>query len=141
MKKLILTAVSGLMIGFCANAQITEKSKSYPEKNKQSLNYYKDIKTGDPLNLRLDSVTGLVVNKSSGMPVEFFINIQSGDTVSSQGYVVNNMLVNKEGTYFIDETKVNKKGKQLWDVSGNKELTYDKSWPTRTDAQKKPLQK
>ncbi len=134
-------AISGLVIGISADAQVTEKTKSYPDKNKHSLNYYKDIKTGDPLNLRLDSITGLVVNKTSGIPVDFFINSQSGDTVSSQGYIVNNMLVNKDGLYSIDDSKVSKKGKQLWDISGNTELKYDKSWPTRPDAEKKPLQK
>ncbi len=119
-----------VLISVSTNAQITDKSKP-TDKSKTSLNYYKDIKTGDPLNLRLDSITGMVVNKSSGLPVDFFVNTQTGDTVSSQGYIVNNMLTQKDGVYKLNDTKVSKRGKQWMDVSTNQELKYDKAWPMK----------
>lgn len=130
MKKLLISAGACLLISVCANAQITEKSKS-ADKSKMGLNHYKDIKTGDPLNLRLDSVTGIVVNKTSGLPVEFFVNTQTGDTVSAQGYIVNNLITQTDGVYKLNDTKVTKRGKQWLDVSTNQELKYDKSWPAR----------
>lgn len=130
MKKLLISAGACLLIAVCANAQITEKSKPF-DKSKMSLNHYKDIKTGDPLNLRLDSITGMVVNKNSGLPVEFFVNTQTGDTVSSQGYIVNNMITQKDGVYKLNDSKVTKRGKQWLDISTNQELKYDKAWPMK----------
>ena len=128
MKRILLCSALILGAAFASQAQVTEQTKP-SGKDKNQLNMYKDIRSGTPLSLRVDTVTGLVVNRETGRPVDFFVNAETGDTISAQGgYIVNNFLTLKDSTYTLDNTRVTTKGKQLWDVSGNKELQIDKGW-------------
>lgn len=128
MKRILLFSAFILAAGVASQAQVTEKTKPAGQ-DKNSMNMYKDIRTGTPLSLRVDEVTGLVVNKETGRPVDFFVNSTTGDTISAQGgYIVNNFLSLKDSTYVLDETRVNLRDKKMWDVQGNKELQIDKGW-------------
>ena len=128
MKRILLCSALVLGVAFVSQAQVTEQTKPSGQ-GKNQLNMYKDIRTGTPLSLRVDTVTGLVVNRETGRPVDFFVNAETGDTISAQGgYIVNNFLMLKDSSYTLDNTRVTQKGKQLWDVSGNKELQVDKGW-------------
>ena len=132
MKRILLCSALVLGVAFVSQAQVTEQTKPSGQ-GKNQLNMYKDIRTGTPLSLRVDTVTGLVVNRETGRPVDFFVNAETGDTISAQGgYIVNNFLSLKDSTYTLDNTRVTQKGKQLWDVSGNKELQVDKGWKKGT---------
>ncbi len=128
MKRILLFSAFILGAGIASQAQVTEKTKPTGQ-DKNSMNMYKDIRSGSPLSLRVDDVTGMVVNKETGRPVDFFVNSTTGDTVAAQGgYIVNNFLMLQDSTYKIDESRVTLREKKMWDVQGNKELMIDKGW-------------
>jgi len=90
---------------------------------------YKDIRSGNKLQLRYDASSNITYNAVTGKNVDFFINTTTGDTISGKGfYIVNNCLKMADRIYGIDRTKVEVRGKKLWNIRLNKELSIDKGF-------------
>lgn len=68
---------------------------------------YVDLKTGKPVNLRVDTVTKYIVNEVSNEPVMYYINPTTNDTFDRRGRLVNRALVKSDdGDYIIDESRI-----------------------------------
>jgi hypothetical protein len=69
---------------------------------------FKELETGQPVELLKDEETGYVLNATTGEPVEFYINMNTMDTFYGRtGTVVNNAIMqNETGYYVLDEDKI-----------------------------------
>lgn len=76
---------------------------------------YVDINTGDSLDLWYDPVKFVTIIRKTNMPVDFYINTVTWDTVYGRGkFVVNNLIIKDEqGKYKLDESKVKIEGDEL----------------------------
>lgn len=66
---------------------------------------YTDLSTGKTVYIVSDPETGWAVDSITRVPVEFYID-RTGDTLDRTGLVVNNAIMQSEGKWTIDETKV-----------------------------------
>lgn len=90
---------------------------------------YKNVISGELLELTYDPSSGCMYNKVTGKNVDFFINASTGDTVAGKGFYIVNLYLQKHDNVFgIDRTKVDFKGKRMWDIRLNKELKTDKGY-------------
>lgn len=121
-----------------AQPQPTQPQSQQPPLNNKPGNQpglFLDLKTGQPVDLRYDSKTSMMYNRSTGRPVNFFIN-NTGDTISSRGfYIVNNYLSKSNDDYMIDKTKASMRENKLWGIKSNQELKLDKNWKQYTGAE------
>jgi len=87
---------------------------------------YRDINTGQPIQLRYNQQDQKMYNQLDNQPVDFFIN-RAGDTISSKGfYIVNDYLVRgADQKYSLDDAKVQTRDDKLWNTKDNKELKMD----------------
>lgn len=68
---------------------------------------YVDLKSGEKINIMVDPKTGLAVNSKTNLPVEFYYDPISKDTLYQNGFVVNRMLINDgDGKYHLDGMKI-----------------------------------
>jgi len=148
--KTILTGLLFSCITITATAQVnpqpqpqpTQPQPTQPQSQQPALNnkpatqpgLFLDLKTGQPVDLQYDNKTSMMYNRSTGRPVNFFIN-NTGDTISSRGfYVVNNYLTKSNDDYMIDKTKASLRENKLWGTKSNQELELDKNWKQYTGA-------
>ncbi|MGN6438249.1 MAG: hypothetical protein ACTHMM_17035 [Agriterribacter sp.] len=150
--KTILTCLLSFFIITAATAQIKPQPQpqpqpsqplpTQPQSQQPALNtkpnsqpgLFLDLKTGQPIDLQYDNKTSMMYNRSTGRPVNFFIN-NTGDTISSRGfYIVNNYLTKSNDEYMIDKTKADQRENKLWGVKSNQELKLDKNWKQYTGA-------
>lgn len=76
--------------------------------------YYYDLNSGEEVKIISDSLTGLAIDSSSNIPVEFYFDKTSRDTFYQTGLKVNNLLFkNKEGLYIFNEKKVKINGDEI----------------------------
>ena len=143
--KSLFTCLLFSSLAIAANAQDPQPKPTQPTQpaqparpeinptNQQQPGLYLDIKTGKPIDLRYDSKSSAMYDKTTGKPVNYFLNT-AGDTVSSRGfYIVNNYLTKNGDDYSIDKTKVNtRENNKLWGTKSNKELDMDKNWKQYT---------
>lgn len=95
------------------NVDITPTGTSFEKPIVKSGNYY-NLNSGEKIKVIADSLTGLAVDSSSSMPVEFYLDKITQDTFYQTGLKVNHLLLkNKEGTYTFDERKVKINGEQI----------------------------
>lgn len=66
---------------------------------------YTDLSTGKTVYIVADPETGYAVDSITRVPVEFYID-RSGDTLDRTGFVVNNAIMQTEGKWTLDETKI-----------------------------------
>jgi hypothetical protein len=97
---------------------------------------YRDITTGQPMQLRYNQQDQMMYNQLNNQPVDFFIN-RAGDTISSRGfYIVNDYLVRgNDQKYSLDTAKVQTRGEKLWSTRDDRELKTDEN---RKSYQKSP---
>lgn len=76
--------------------------------------HYYDLNSGEEVKIISDSLTGLAIDSSSNIPVEFYFDKTSRDTFYQTGLKVNNLLFkNKEGLYIFNEKKVKINGDEI----------------------------
>lgn len=94
----------------------TDKSstgKSFEEPIVKSGHYY-NLNSGERIKIIADSLTGLAIDSSSNMLVEFYLDKTTKDTFYQTGLKVNHLLIkNKDGSYTFDERKVKINGEQI----------------------------
>jgi hypothetical protein len=67
---------------------------------------YYDLQTSRPVDIMEDSNTHLYVDVSTQKPLNFYYDAISHDTFDIHGRIINNALVQNNGTYSVDESKV-----------------------------------
>jgi len=90
---------------------------------------YVDLSTGQPVDLYYDAKTRRTYSSMTNEPVEFYIDMNSGDTVYGRGrYVVNNYIVKaNDGKYRLDAGKIKMDKDDLKLKDGNKKFKMDQS--------------
>jgi hypothetical protein len=74
---------------------------------------YVNLTSGEEVYIVRDENSGYAIDSIAKVPVEFYVNTSTNDTLFRTGLVVNNMLVQEEGTWKLDETKVKVDGDDI----------------------------
>ena len=98
---------------------------------------YRDLSTGKTVYIIADPQTGWAVDSISKVPVEFYID-NAGDTLFQTGLVVNHAIINTDGKWTLDETKIKRDGDdiKIKYSDGSKVKTDDGDVKIKTDAGK-----
>lgn len=88
---------------------------------------YIDLNSGDTLDYWYDADKKIVMNRTSNLPVDFYINTSTMDTVYGRGrFVVNGFLLQGEdGKWKFNEEKVKIDGDELKIKDGSRKLKID----------------
>ena len=88
---------------------------------------YIDLNTGDTLDYWYDADKKIIMNRTTNLPVDFYINTTTRDTVYGRGrFVVNGLLLQGEdGKWKFDESKVKIDGDELKIKDGKRKLKID----------------
>jgi hypothetical protein len=91
--------------------------------------HYIDLSTGQPVDLYYDPKARRTYSSITNEPVEFYIDVATGDTIYGRGrYVVNNYIVKStDGMYRLDAAKVKMDKDDIKIKDGNKKFKMDKS--------------
>jgi hypothetical protein len=89
---------------------------------------YVDLNTGKKIYIVKDESTGYAIDSIEKVPVDFYINSSTNDTLYRTGMVVNNMLVEEDGKWKLDDTKVK--------IDGDKIKIKDDSTKVKIDGDK-----
>jgi hypothetical protein len=102
---------------------------SMPMKKDTSLPKYIDLKTGQPVELYYDPKARRTYSAITNEPVEFYVDMNTGDTVYGRGrYVVNNYIVRStDGMYKLDAGKIKMDKDDLKIKEGNKKFKVNNS--------------
>jgi phosphodiesterase/alkaline phosphatase D-like protein len=90
---------------------------------------YVDLRTGQPVELYYDPKGRRVYSTMTNEPVDFYVDMNTGDTIYGRGrYVVNNYLMKgSNGMYRLDPGKVKMDKNEIKIKEGNKKFKMDKS--------------
>ncbi|WP_026897876.1 hypothetical protein [Daejeonella oryzae] len=86
---------------------------------------YVDLNTGKTVYIVVDPTTGYAIDSISKVPVDFYINPTTSDTLYKTGLVVNHSLVNTGGKWSFDETKVKVDGDEIKIKDGDSKIKID----------------
>ena len=86
---------------------------------------YVDLNTGKEVYIVRDEETGYATDSIAKVPVEFYVNTSTNDTLFRTGFVVNNLLVEEEGKWKLDETKVKVDGDEIKIKDGDSKVKID----------------
>ena len=88
---------------------------------------YRDLNTGETIDIWYDAVGIRTLNKKTGTPVEFYINTSTNDTVFGRGrFVVNSYVIKGEdGKWKLDDGKVKVDGDELKVKVGDQKFKID----------------
>lgn len=88
---------------------------------------YRDLNTGETIDIWYDAVGIRTLNKKTGAPVEFYINTSTNDTVFGRGrFVVNgHVLKGDDGKWKLDDGKVKIDGDELKVKVGDQKFKID----------------
>ena len=86
---------------------------------------YVDLNTGKEVYIVRDESTGYATDSIAKVPVEFYVNTSTNDTLFRTGQVVNHMLVQEDGKWKLDETKVKVDGDEIKIKDGDSKLKID----------------
>lgn len=90
---------------------------------------YIDLRTGQPVELYYDPKARRTYSAVTNEPVEFYIDVSTGDTIYGRGrYVVNNYIMRSDdGMYKLDANKIKMDKDDIKIKEGNKKFKMDKS--------------
>jgi hypothetical protein len=88
---------------------------------------YIDLNNGDTLDYWYDTDKKTVMNRTTNLPVDLYINTYTGDTVYGRGrFVVNGLVLQgQDGKWKLDESKVKMDGDELKIKDGKRKLKID----------------
>lgn len=86
---------------------------------------YVNLNTGKEVYIVRDASTGYATDSIAKVPVEFYVNTTTRDTIYRTGMVVNNMLVEDNGKWKLDETKVKIDGDEIKIKDGDSKTKID----------------
>ena len=73
---------------------------------------YTNLNTGKTVYIVADPATGWAVDSITKVPVEFYIGT-TGDTLFQTGLVVNHAIMQTDGKWMLDETKIKRDGDDI----------------------------
>jgi hypothetical protein len=90
---------------------------------------YIDLRTGQPVELYYDPKARTTYSAMNNEPVEFYVDMNTGDTVYGRGrYVVNNYITrSNNGMYKLNAAKVKMEKDEIKIKEGNKKFKMDMS--------------
>lgn len=84
---------------------------------------YIDLNTGKTVYIIRDSETGYAMDSITKIPVEFYVNTSTNDTLFETGAVVNNSLINTNGKWSLSEdAKVKIEGDKMKIKDGDSKM-------------------
>ena len=86
---------------------------------------YVDLNSGSEIYIIRDKTSGYATDSIAKVPVDFYINTSTNDTLYRTGMVVNNMLIEEEGKWKLDETKVKVDGDEIKIKDGDSKVKID----------------
>lgn len=88
---------------------------------------YRDLNTGETIDIWYDAVGMRTLNKKTGAPVEFYVNTSTNDTVFGRGrFIVNNYVMKgDDGKWKLNDGKVKVDGDELKVKVGDQKLKID----------------
>ena len=86
---------------------------------------YVDLTTGKEVYIIRDEETGYATDSIAKVPVEFYVNTSTRDTIFRTGMVVNNLIVEEDGKWKLDETKVKIDGDEIKIKDGDSKVKID----------------
>lgn len=103
------------------------RSSDNPARSNDMHYTYIDLNTGDTLDYIYDADKKTVMNRSTNLPVDLYVNTYTGDTVYGRGrFVVNGLLMQgADGKWKLDENKVKIDGNELKIKDGSRKLKID----------------
>ena len=105
-----------------------KQTDKFPARTDEVVAYtFIDLNSGDTLDYWFDTEKKTIMNRTNGMPVEFYVNTYTGDTVYGRGrFVVNGLLLKgDDGKWKFDEGKVKIDKDELKIKDGNRKLKID----------------
>ena len=96
------------------NAGTTNSNDVTLEKAEVKQGEYINLITGEQVSIVKDTITGIAVDRETQLPVEFYYDPISLDTMYQSGMVVNNLLIREgEGKYQLDDAKIKIEGDEM----------------------------
>lgn len=86
---------------------------------------YVNLGTGKKVYIIPEESTGYAYDSIAKVPVEFYINPSTNDTLDRTGRVVNHMLVQHDGKWTFDGTKVKVDGEDIKIKDGDTKVKMD----------------
>jgi hypothetical protein len=149
-KRLLAVTGSALIIASCqyinneayvaANTMATDKQPVTDTVPKDTVpgpdSIYIDLSTGQPVDLYYSPKTNRTYSVVTNEPVDYYINVTTGDTVYGRGrYIVNNYLVRTaDGMYSLDDKRIKMDKNDIKMKDGNMKLKMDKGKMKMKDA-------
>lgn len=99
---------------------------------------YKNLQTGEKVYI-IKSESGQAIDSVSGRPVEFYVNLETKDTIyGKSGEVVNNKIIKTaDGVYKLDDSKFKTDVEKLMDSGKDVKVKVDgKDMKIKTDDKK-----
>lgn len=137
MKQLLTITGSALIIASCqepgkqqniaADSMVTREPVTDNTYTQVTTDKYVDLRTNQPVDLYYDENKKRTYSATTNEPVDFYVNVATGDTVYGQGrYVVNNYIEKlSDGKYQLDDDKVKMSNGELKIKSGDQKLKID----------------
>lgn len=138
MKKIFLgLAVTAMLATACNNDKTTADatdSASYNGEDGMIVVEKPEVKEGDYINLTSgeevhiirDETTGIAVDSKTQIPVEFYYDPVTLDTIYQNGFVVNNLLIKEgDGKYKLDGMKIKIDGDEIKIKTDSTKLKID----------------
>jgi hypothetical protein len=89
---------------------------------------YVDLATGKTVYIISDPETGYAMDSIARVPIEFYINPSTSDTIYMTGEIVNNSLVNNNGTWSLSpDAKIKMDGDEMKIKDGDTKVKVDGS--------------
>ncbi|MBO9200037.1 MULTISPECIES: hypothetical protein [Niastella] len=100
-----------------------------PQKSDATTSQYVDLKTGAPVDLYYDPASRMTYSAVTNEPIEFYIDVPSGDTIYGRGrYVVNNYVIKADdGVYKLNADKIKIDKDEIKIKDGDKKFKMDNS--------------
>lgn len=86
---------------------------------------YLDLTSGKKVYIIPNNSSGYATDSIANVPIEFYINPETNDTLDRTGMVVNHMLVQEDGKWKLDETKVKIDGDKMKMKDGDSKTKID----------------
>ena len=87
---------------------------------------YIDLTTGTEVEIIADPTTGIAINSGTQIPVQFYYDPVTLDTIYQNGLVVNSMLINEgDGKYRLDDMKIKIDGDEIKIKTDTSKLKID----------------
>jgi hypothetical protein len=133
-----LLLLCGTAFSLTAAAQDTTARRNNTQQQSRQQYQYRDLKTGKDIKLRYDRAKRTSYNMETGEPVDFYINTTTGDTTYGRGqYIVNSYLMNNNGNWALDSTRLRVADDGVYMIEGNKMLKTERPYKSNKKSGRK----